>query len=50
MAFARAIAERVLFLVHGAFVEESRDPKRFFQAPETDRARQFLRSFAYENA
>ena len=50
MAFARAIADRVLFLEHGAIVEESRDPKRFFQAPETDRARQFLRSFAYENA
>lgn len=47
MSFARAIADRVLFLEHGEVVEESRDPKRFFERPETVRAQQFLRSFEY---
>ena len=48
MAFARAIADRILFLEHGEVAEESAKPKRFFEAPETERARKFLRSFDYE--
>lgn len=47
MAFAKAIANRVLFLENGVIVEESRDPKRFFEEPETARGRQFLKSFEY---
>lgn len=47
MAFAKAIADRVLFLEHGEIVEESTDPKAFFEKPQTTRAQQFLRSFAY---
>ncbi|MDO4616981.1 MAG: amino acid ABC transporter ATP-binding protein [Lachnospiraceae bacterium] len=47
MAFARAIADRVLFLEKGEIVEESRDPKAFFEKPETERAQQFLKSFEY---
>ncbi|MDO5337484.1 MAG: amino acid ABC transporter ATP-binding protein [Eubacteriales bacterium] len=47
MAFAKAIADRVLFLEHGEIVEESREPKKFFLAPKTERARQFLKSFEY---
>lgn len=47
MAFAKAIADRVLFLEHGEIVEESKDPKAFFEKPQTARAQQFLRSFAY---
>ena len=47
MTFAKAIADRVLFLEHGEIVEESRDPKAFFETPETERARQFLKSFEY---
>jgi polar amino acid transport system ATP-binding protein len=47
MAFAKAIADRVLFLEHGEIVEESRDAKEFFREPQTERARQFLRSFEY---
>lgn len=47
MSFARAIADRVLFLEHGEIVEESRDPKSFFTTPETERAKQFLKSFEY---
>ena len=48
MAFARAIADRVLFLDQGEIVEESRDPKAFFDRPETERARKFLRTFTFE--
>ena len=47
MAFAKAIATRVLFLENGEIVEESRDPKAFFEAPQTERARQFLQSFEF---
>ena len=47
MAFARAIADRVVFLEDGHIVEESREPKAFFDRPATERARQFLRTFEY---
>lgn len=47
MAFAKAIADRVLFLEDGGIVEESADPRAFFEKPRTQRARQFLRSFEY---
>ncbi len=47
MAFAKAIATRVLFLENGEIVEESNAPKEFFEAPKTERARQFLKSFEY---
>ena len=47
MSFARAIADRVLFLEHGEIVEESDAPKAFFEKPMTERAQQFLRSFEY---
>ena len=47
MAFAKAIADRVLFLESGEIVEESENPKAFFELPATERARQFLRSFEY---
>ncbi len=47
MTFAKAIADRVLFLEHGEIAEESRNPKAFFEMPGTERARQFLKSFEY---
>ena len=47
MAFAKAIADRVLFFEHGEIVEESYAPKAFFERPQTERARQFLKSFEY---
>ena len=49
MAFAKAIADRVIFLENGQIVEESSDPKAFFERPETERARQFLHTFDYES-
>ena len=42
----KTILENIL-LEHGEIVEESRDPKAFFEMPETERARQFLKSFEY---
>ncbi len=47
MAFAKAIADRVLFLEHGKVVEESSHPKEFFTQPDTDRAKAFLKTFDY---
>lgn len=48
MAFAKAVADRILFLENGVIAEESREPKAFFSAPKTDRAKQFLKTFDYE--
>jgi polar amino acid transport system ATP-binding protein len=49
MSFAKAIADRVLFLENGKVVEESREPKKFFENPATERARAFLKTFNYED-
>ncbi len=48
MSFARAIADRIIFLDKGEIVEESNDAKSFFIKPATERARKFLKTFAYE--
>lgn len=47
MAFARAVADRILFLDGGKIVEEN-TPESFFTSPKTERARQFLGTFEYE--
>ena len=47
MQFARAIADRVLFLDDGIIVEES-EPEQFFTDPKTQRAKDFLQTFTYE--
>ncbi len=47
MQFAEAIADRILFLDSGHIVEEAK-PDVFFTNPETQRAKEFLRTFAYE--
>ncbi|MDE7311498.1 MAG: amino acid ABC transporter ATP-binding protein [Eubacterium sp.] len=47
MAFAKAIADRVLFLEHGKIVEESSQPNEFFTHPGTERAKAFLKTFDY---
>ena len=47
MEFAKAVADRVIFLDKGKIVEES-EPKRFLENPKTQRAKQFLNSFQYE--
>ncbi len=43
----KACKNHVVFLEDGHIVEESREPKAFFDRPTTDRARQFLRTFEY---
>ena len=48
MRFARAIADRIVFIENGVIVEQSDNPKRFFDSPDTDRAKAFLQSFDYE--
>lgn len=48
MSFARAVADRVLFLDGGELVEESMKPREFFENPGTERARRFLQTFEYE--
>lgn len=48
MQFARAIADRVILIDGGKIIEEN-PPERFFTAPDTDRARQFLNTFTYES-
>ncbi|MDE6529640.1 MAG: amino acid ABC transporter ATP-binding protein [Lachnospiraceae bacterium] len=48
MAFAKAIADRILFLDNGEIVEESNQPKDFFKQPVTDRTKAFLKTFDYE--
>lgn len=49
MQFAKAVADRMVFLESGKIVEEG-NPKDFFENPQTDRLKQFLRTFTYERA
>ena len=46
MQFARAIADRVIFLNEGGICEEG-PPEQFFDHPRTERARQFLQTFTF---
>lgn len=46
MAFAQAVADRVVFLDGGVIVEEG-TPAEFFSAPKTERAQRFLQTFTY---
>lgn len=47
MQFARAIADRIIFLDNGKIVEDSK-PDEFFTNPKTERAKEFLRTFAFD--
>jgi polar amino acid transport system ATP-binding protein len=47
MQFARAIADRVIFLDGGKIVEEGK-PEQFFEHPQTERAQQFLNMFEFD--
>lgn len=46
MAFAEAVADRIIFLDNGEIVEESK-PNEFFKNPKTKRAKHFLNIFQY---
>lgn len=47
MQFARAVADRVIFIDQGKILEEG-SPKTFFTAPKTERAKQFLNIFEFD--
>jgi polar amino acid transport system ATP-binding protein len=46
MAFARAVADNVIFMDGGVMVEEAR-PEEFFERPSTERGRKFLDTFIF---
>lgn len=47
MSFARAVADRVIFIDQGNIVEEGA-PDAFFDHPQTDRAKSFLETFTFD--
>ncbi len=47
MDFARAVAERIIFMDKGQIIEEG-NSKEFFARPKTERAQQFLNTFKFE--
>ena len=47
MAFARAVADRIIFIDGGRVVEEG-NPEDFFTHPKTKRAQQFLQNLTYK--
>lgn len=47
MEFAKAVADRVIFMDGGRIVEEN-VPEEFFGYPKSERAKQFLNTFHYE--
>jgi polar amino acid transport system ATP-binding protein len=47
MQFARAVADKIVFLDSGEIVEEG-VPDEFFEKPQTERAQKFLNTFRYE--
>lgn len=46
MAFARAVADRIVFMEAGRILEQN-DPERFFTQPRSARAQQFLEKFSF---
>jgi len=48
MSFARAVADRIFFMDHGAIMEEN-TPDEFFDHPRTERAKRFLHTFEFDS-
>lgn len=48
MNFARAVADHIVFIDRGKIVEESDDAEKFFSAPATTRAKEFLKTFEFD--
>ena len=46
IAFAREVADRIIFMDQGHIIEES-TPDKFFTKPESGRAQQFLSGMDY---
>ena len=49
MNFAKNVSSKVVFMEGGVVVEESTDPKAFFQNPTQERSREFLKTILGEN-
>ena len=47
MQFARAVADRMIFLDGGKIIEDE-PPEVFFENPKTERAKQFLETFTFQ--
>jgi polar amino acid transport system ATP-binding protein len=47
MQFAKAVADRIIFIDSGKIVEEA-PPEQFFTAPKTQRAQAFLNTFTFD--
>ncbi len=47
LEFARAVADRIIFMDEGVIVEEAK-PEQFFTQPKTDRAKKFLKAFTFD--
>lgn len=47
MQFAKAVADRIVFIDGGKIVEEA-PPEQFFTAPQTQRAQAFLNTFTFD--
>ena len=47
MQFARAVADRIIFL-EGGKIQEDETPDEFFEHPKADRAKKFLNTFTFE--
>ncbi|AGM42563.1 amino acid ABC transporter ATP-binding protein [Aeromonas hydrophila] len=48
LAFAQAVADRIVFMDGGHILEQAA-PRQFFENPRSQRARQFLAKFSYTN-
>lgn len=48
MSFAKAAADRVIFLEQGNIMEEAK-PEEFFEHPKTERAKKFLHTFKFDD-
>ena len=48
MQFARAVADRIIFL-EGGKIQEDETPDEFFEHPKIDRAKKFLNTFTFES-
>lgn len=48
MQFARAVADRIIFMDQGNIVEQG-EPEKFFTAPKTERAQKFLNTFKFQH-
>ena len=47
MQFAKAVADKVVFIDQGKILEEAA-PEEFFTNPKTERAKQFLNVFQFD--